>query len=94
MPRFMIEISHDDEHAACSRALAAIERQGSHFVTKADWGCKAGVHAGWLIVEVDTADDARRLLPPEYREEARVVQLNSFTKDDINDLLSELEGGA
>lgn len=94
MARFLIEISHDDEHAACTRALAAIERHGSHFLTNADWGCKAGVHAGWLIVEVDSEDDARRMLPAEYRAEARVVRLNSFTKQDIDDLLKELEGGA
>jgi len=91
MPRFHIELAHESEHAACARALRALEQSGSHFVTHADWGCKAGVHSGWMIVEVETAELAMALVPPEYRQEAKITQLNSFTRESILAMMEDLE---
>jgi hypothetical protein len=82
MPRYLIELSHGDEHVACVKALRAIEQSGSHFMTHADWGCKAGI---------EDRDEAVRLVPPEFRQEARIVELNRFTKEQIVSLLAELE---
>lgn len=92
MPRFLIEIPHDDEHAACVRALRVIEQSGSHFLTHADWGCEAGTHCGWMIVELDSRNEAMQLVPPEYRHDARIVELNRFTKVRIASLIAKLEG--
>ena len=33
MPKFMIELTHSNEHDACVRALQAIEQYGSHYMT-------------------------------------------------------------
>ena len=83
MPRYLIELTHEDEHSACVRALQALERHGSHLVTHADWGCKAGVHCGWLIVDVDTQAEAQMMVPPEFRSDARIVELNRYTREEI-----------
>lgn len=91
MPYYLVELSHGSEHVACVRALRAIEQSGSHFVTQAHWGCKDGVHSGWLIADVDGRDDAARLVPPEFRQEARIVELNKFTREGIAALVAELE---
>lgn len=91
MPRYLIEISHEDEYAACVRALHAIEKFGSHLVTRADWGCKDGIHSGWLIAELNNREEALLMVPPEFRQEARVVELNQFTKEEISSLISELQ---
>ncbi len=91
MPRFLIELTHEDEHDACIRALHAIEKYGSHFMTNSDWGCEAGVHSGWLIGEFDSRDEALNMVPPEFRREARIVELNRFTKERIHSLIAELE---
>jgi len=90
MPRYLIELSHGDEYAACVKALHAIEKFGSHYVTNADWGCRDGVHSGWLIAELPSRKEALLMIPPEFRDEARVVQLNRFTKQEIASLISEL----
>ena len=41
-------------------------------------------------------DEARRILPPAFRTIAKIVQLNYFTVDEIEDILREHEakGGA
>jgi hypothetical protein len=91
MPRYLIELTHDDEYAACVRALEAIEQLGSHFVTRAEWGCADGTHAGWLIAEVDSRQEALQLVPAEFRHEARIVQLNRFTREQIASMVADLE---
>ena len=46
-----------------------------------------GDHKAWLIVEVDSKEDARRILPPAFRREARIVGLNKFTMEQVEELL-------
>jgi len=41
-----------------------------------------------MIVEVDSKEDARAIVPPPLRAEARIVGLNRFALDYIDDILS------
>ena len=83
MSRFLIEVPHEAEVLACARVVETFLKTGSHFLTNADWGCQDGEHKAWLIVDIDTKDEARLLLPPQFRQEARIVELRKFTLDDI-----------
>ena len=91
MPRFLIELAHDDEHSACVRALQAIEQYGSHLMTHANWGCAQGVHAGYVIAETESRAEALLLVPPQFRREARIVEVKTFTREDIREMVAELE---
>jgi hypothetical protein len=82
MSRFLIEVPHEGTTAACTKAIEVFLRTGSHFLTHADWGCKDGDHKAYLTVDVETRDEARAIVPAQYRAGARVVQLNKFTMDD------------
>lgn len=87
MARFFVEVPHESTVRGCARAIDVFLKTGSHFFTHADWGCKDGEHKAWIIVEVDTKDEARRILPPAFRAEAKIVQLNTFTMEEIEDIL-------
>jgi hypothetical protein len=89
MPRFLLEVPHGPDEVDCSRAVAVLLRTGSHFLTHADWGCRDGVHKAWVIVEVETHDEARRVVPMEYRANTTVVRLNRFKLDKIEQFLKE-----
>ena len=86
MPRFLIEVPHDGTAAACARAAELLLRTGSHFLTRADYGCADGVHKAWAIVDVDSKDDARNVLPPELKPIASIVRLNYFTMAMVDEL--------
>jgi len=90
MARYMIETRHVNEHEGCVRALDAISRLGSHYATHAEFGCQAGEHVGWLIVDVDDPDTAVRMVPPPYRESARVIPLRRFTREQIVEMMEDL----
>ena len=87
MPRFYIEIPHEAEKVACLRAVKVLQETGSHFLTNADYGCKDGDHTARIVVEVDSKNEALMIVPSAYRPKAKVVQLNSFSVEEIDELL-------
>lgn len=86
MARYLIEVPHEEDVIACANAVEILLSTGSHFLTNADWGCKDGVHKAWIIVDVDSKDDARSILPPAYRPSAEIVQLNKFSMEEIDEI--------
>ena len=84
MPKFLIEVPHEGTARDCARAIDVFFRTGSHFLTHADWGCKDGEHKAWLMIDVATKDEARSLVPSEYRQRAKIVGLNTFTQQELD----------
>ena len=88
MAKYLIEVAHEAEKNACLRAAQILLKSGSHFVTNADFGCLDGEHKAWIIVEVFDKEEAKNILPPEYRSSAKIVKLNKFNLKEIEDLLT------
>ena len=91
MPRYLIELTHGSDHEVCVRALQTINRFGGHLFMKAEWGCKCGVHKGWLMVDLDDRDAAVQMVPPEFRADAEVIELNTFTKEEVESWVAKLD---
>jgi len=87
MARFLIEVPHEAEERACAVAIELLFKTGSHWLTNAEWGCMDGEHKGWVIVDVDSKEEARAVLPPIYRAQAKIVKLNRFSMEDIEEIL-------
>jgi len=90
MPRFLIEIRHEDDYEGCINALDALMTHGSHLVSHAEFGCADGVHCGWLVVDVGDRSEAEMIVPPQLREGARVIQLRTWMPDEIAAMVKEL----
>jgi len=88
MPRFLIEVPHPEEELACARVVHVFLNTGSHFLTQADWGCMDGEHSAWFIVEADSKAEARLVVPPAFRSQAKITGLNKFTMEEIENLIS------
>jgi hypothetical protein len=87
--RFLIEVPHEAEVAACARVVKAFLASGSHLLTHADWGCMDGDHRAWIIVDVANKAEAQAIVPPVFRASARVVALNHFSMDQIDQILKQ-----
>jgi len=92
VPRYLVEVVHEAESRACARVVDAFLRSGSHFLSRADWGCKDGDHKAWMIVEADTKEDARNVVPSDFRHQSRVVLLHNFTLKEIDAVLRQHGG--
>ncbi len=77
MKKYLIETPHSEQD--CKLLVDQIYAMG--YLYHFDWGCKAGIHSGWAIIEAESDADARLAVPPMVRSKARVVQLNKFTRD-------------
>lgn len=83
MPSYLIEVPHDPGKAACVQAFQIFVESGSHFLANADWGCEDDEHKAWLIVDVDTKEQALQIVPPRYRKQARIISLFKVTREDV-----------
>ena len=74
MERFMIESPHTAEN--CDQAIKDLHAMGylHHF----EWGCKDNEHTAWAIVDAETIEHARQIIPWYLREHARIVRLVRF----------------
>jgi hypothetical protein len=82
MQRYLIESPHTAED--CARVIQEIQTAG--YLHQFEWGCKDGEHSAWAIVEAESRQHARQIVPWIVREKARIVQLVKFeTADPLHD---------
>ncbi|MGA8263292.1 MAG: hypothetical protein WB779_02505 [Ignavibacteriaceae bacterium] len=43
---------------------------------------------GWVTVEADNKEEARAILPAAYRSTAKITQLNKFTIEHLDEIIS------
>ncbi len=86
MERYLIEVPHEATKSACNNAVRIFLQTGSHFLSHADWGCHDGEHKAWLIVEVENKDQARQILPPLFRPEAKIIKLHTYTREEMENI--------
>ena len=86
MTKFLIEVPHETEKVACALAVRILLTTGSHFLTHADFGCLDGEHKARITVEGESKEEVRSILPPTYRSQAKIVKLNKFTLEGIEEL--------
>jgi hypothetical protein len=81
MDRFLIETPHREQD--CQRVVQLLRAQGclQHF----NWGCPSGVHKGWAILEADSEAEARLVVPPLVRGQARVVQVSELDPESVTE---------
>jgi len=88
MAKFLIEVPHDAEIVACARVVHVFLTTGSHFLSRAEWGCMDGDHRAWMIVDVEDKAQALAVVPPPFRSQARIVGLNQFSVEAIQGILN------
>ncbi len=81
MEKYLVESKHTQEE--CLRALDEVLAKGSDVLNRMEWGCMAGDHTGYSIVDARSESDALQIVPSFLRGKARAVKLNKFTPDQI-----------
>lgn len=91
MARYLIEVRHEPDVESCARCVQVFLASGSHLLTHADWGCLDGQHYAWIIADMESKEEARRIVPPAFRTDARIIGLNKFTMEDLDRIMSRHE---
>lgn len=85
MPKFLIEVPHENKKQSCDQAVAIFKQTGSHFLTNADWGCSDNVHKAWIIIDLDKKAHAQKIIPPWFRDKSTVITLHKFALENIDE---------
>ncbi len=82
MARYMIESPHKPEE--CLRALDEELEKGRDVLDKFEFGCKAGDHTGYALVDANTSKDALNKYVPKFiQDKARIIEVGKFTPEMI-----------
>ena len=92
MPKYLIEVPPPPDKLGCAKAIKVFLESSSHYLTNCEWGCEDGEHYGWMIVDLPTKEEACMVVPPAYRNEARVVQLSRFSMEFIEQTIEQHSG--
>lgn len=87
MSKYLIEVPHGPDKIECLRSVQIFLSTGSHFLTNADWGCLDGEHKAWFFMDAESKEEVLRVVPPAYRKDAKISQLNKFKLKDVEELL-------
>lgn len=82
--KYLIESPHTNK--GCLEALDEMLAKDPEFLAKFDWGCSAGDHTGWAVVEAESESAARNMMPTSLRSQARIVKVGKFTPEQIRSL--------
>ncbi len=83
MERYFVESPHTQQE--CLRALDEILAKGPEALAQYEWGCMAGDHTGYAIVEARSETEAKGTIPAFLAGKARVVKLNKFEPEQIRE---------
>jgi hypothetical protein len=82
--KYMITTPHTE--AECHRALDKQLANGPEILKKFNFGCRAGDHTGYALVDVKNETEARGLVPGFLLNKARIVEVDGFTPEMIRSL--------
>jgi hypothetical protein len=74
MDRYLIESPHEPDD--CQKIIEEFSAAG--YLHYFEWGCHDDVHSGWAIIETDSLEHARQIVPWAVRDKARIVRLEKF----------------
>ncbi len=92
MEKFLIEIRNGGDRATCLRSIQSFLSTRTHFVTSVEWGCIEGEHKAWLIIKTGNREDAMRIIPAAYRQNAKITRLQKFTGKEIDETMVDYPG--
>jgi hypothetical protein len=81
MSTYLVISPHTMEE--CLASLDGIVATGEGALDNWYWGCAAGDHTGYLIVEAESEAAALAAVPENIREKARAMKLNKFTEEQV-----------
>ena len=77
MKRYLIETPHKAED--CLKVLDEELAKGPEVLEKFEYGCMAGDHTGYAIIDAKTREDAVKLVPAFLQNSAKIVEVGKYT---------------
>lgn len=81
MKQYIIESPHTKEE--CLSAMDDTLKIGADAMKQFKWGCMAGNHTAWAIVDADDPDEAKKMVPASLRYKAKASEIDEITPEQV-----------
>lgn len=88
MARYMIAISQPAD--AYLHTLDLMRKESPALLEQVYWGFMDGDFSGWLLVESDSEEEARHMLPVGLQSEAHIAEVHRYPPSEIKHLHRQL----
>lgn len=88
MARYMIAISQPAD--AYLHTLDLMRKESPALLERVYWGFMDGDFSGWLLVESDSEEEARHMLPIGLQSEAHIAEVHRYPPSEIKHLHTQL----
>lgn len=85
--RYLVTTTHTPEQ--CLAALDEMAAKDKKLLARTEWGCVAGDHTGWVLVDDDKAAIAR--LPEANRATAKAIEVVVFTPQQLQEIHKKVD---
>lgn len=62
----------------CRRAVKYFADFHAGYITHFEWGCKDNDHNAYAIIDAESHEQAKLVVPPLFRDKARIIKLVRF----------------
>ena len=77
---YLVSLKHEAED--CIRLIEDWEKDHRALLAKTEWGCAAGTHSGWVVVEATSEHAAIEQVPASNRTGAKAVMVEVVSTPD------------
>lgn len=88
MARYMIAISQPAD--AYLHTLDLMRKESPALLEEVYWGFMDGDFTGWALVDTDSEEDAKHLLPIGLQSEAHIAEVHKYLPSEIEQLHRQL----
>lgn len=81
MTQYIIELPHTEQ--TCPAVLNDMSASNPELFERICWGCMGDTHVGWGMVIATDVDEVRSMLPPGYKDGARIIEVDKFSPEDL-----------
>jgi Skp family chaperone for outer membrane proteins len=85
---YLVQSPHTQEQ--CMNVMEEMKSKGDQYLSKFYFGCMSGDHTAYAILEAPSEDAARKMLPKDVQQNARVTKVDKFTAAQIEKMHKEM----
>lgn len=83
MSRFMIVLPHTADEHLRTMDLAA---ESPELLAQTYWGILNGDHIGWTVVDANSEQEVREMLPIPLRSDARIAEVQKVSHEELREM--------
>lgn len=87
--KYLVTTPHTAEQ--CLKAMDDVVANNPKLLQSTWWGCKAGDHTGYSIVDAESESDALNMIPEDERAGAKAVQVGKLTVAQIKGIHKQMK---